>query len=427
MGQTTIDPVKLGGWQPGQPRDDADLSQEERAAVRETLGKCVNPATGEPVSARKDEFAVPPVKGSISGSADGNGKGTCPHCGTSVPLSTKGYITSHSVRNTPIPVPKVRLKETAAPVADAGARIGDPTTGEVRRNAELTAAAGTATVMIQMKNPDTGKRETVKVAATEANIRTALRQQYAKKQRPERTKSPAPGVKGTLTGRMLGGPDMDLCRKLSAMLRGVTGTQAVPVSGAEPGTYKVREAVTLDATHFADAGVNGGRGLESEGRGTVALASPGPALVKGPNMTPVEPKREGKNGKPRNGTMAGPLGRPRPDRGAVEGAAAVTKHDPKKAPLCAAEECEHIAGGTAGYLTYSQLSALSRTPTGRTQRRRYWKHVETNRARAQRAKEYASAPRAVRAKDYASCERATRADAYVQGELSTARKAATRR
>src|SRR5687767_3345285 len=79
-----------------------NLSREEIAAISEQLGKCINPATGEPVSARREDAAILPVKGSHTGSEDGNGKGTCPECGAHVRLSGKGFVTAHSVRRTPL-------------------------------------------------------------------------------------------------------------------------------------------------------------------------------------------------------------------------------------------------------------------------------------------------------------------------------------
>lgn len=362
------------------------LTAAQVAALRESLGKCINPATGEPVSARREETAVLPVKGSVTGAADGNGRGTCPHCGAHVSLSGKGFLTAHNVRKNPVPVapPAVRLAERQAEVTDTGARVGSPDAAMRTRTAELGAAAGTATVKIKMKVKGEDGREksqTVEVPATEANIRTAIRQEQAKKQKPIVRKDPNTG-KRTPTGVMGGGPDMALLHKLGAMLRGVTGSAALAVPGAQPGTYRVREAVTLDAPNAPE----GREERPRDGRDGHVPTSPGPALVQGSAMScapPEESARTTSQGKPRNAIGWGaPLGRSRPDRVALKG-------DPEacRGKGCTIEGCVGVVGGRYGYLECHVFRALSST-----RKRRYWQHVATAKSRTEAARVAARKP-----------------------------------
>lgn len=335
------------------------LTTEEVAAQSETLGKCINPATGEPVSARKDDTAVFPVKGSATGSPDGNGKGTCPECGAHVRLSGKGYITSHSVRSTPVPAPDktVRLAERAPEVTDAGSRVGSPDASMRTRRAELSGATGTGTVKIKMsaKGPD-GKSKSVAqdVPATPDNIRTALRQEQKRRS-----------------------PDAGLLAKLGSMLRGATGTVAAPVTGAAPGTYKVREAVTLDAPNAPE-----GRDERQQGerKGHVPT-SPGPALVNGRPMSgaiPQDSDRVTAKGGPRNAIgWGGPLGRVKPDAIAITGDRASCGG--KK---CVIKGCVGIVGGERfGFIECHVYRTMSKS-----QQRKYWQHVANNGKRAKQAK-----------------------------------------
>lgn len=341
------------------------LTREEVAAISEQLGKCINPATGEPVSARRADMAVLPVKGSYKASEDGNGTGTCPECGAHVRLSVKGFITSHSVRRTPlaVPPPSVRLAERQAEVTDTGARVGSPDAAMRTRAHELGAAAGTATVKIKMQveGPDGKERSQQEdVPATVDNIRTALRQEQRRKH-----------------------PDAALLAKLSSMLRGATGTQAVPVLGAEPGTYRVREAVTLDAPNAPEGREE--RAREDGSRGHVPT-SPGPALVNGRAMSsepPSDSDRVNKKGGVRNAIgWGGPLGRPAPDRVALRGNAEACK-----GKGCTVAGCVAIVGGRYGYLECHVFRALAKRP-----RRRYWEHVATAERRAKAAKIAAARP-----------------------------------
>lgn len=365
------------------------LTADEVKAMRETLGKCVNPATGEPVSARNEEYAVLPVKGSVTPSADGHGRGTCPHCGAHVALSKKGFLTAHKVRHNPVPVtpPAVRLVERQAEVTDSGARVGSPDAAMRTRDAELRANAGTATVKIKVKavQPDgTSKMVLTDVPGTEENVRTALRQEYAKKQRPVRLNGkpvmrtdPETGNKVPVMG---GGPDPKLIARYSAMLKGITGTEAVRAVGAQPGTYKVREAVTLDAPNAPqgrDESCDPDR--RGDARGHVPT-SPGPALVQGPAMSgavPTDKDRQTSTGKPRNAIgWSGPLGRPRPDRVAVSGNAEACG-----GKGCTVGGCVAIVGGRYGYLECHVFRLLSKS-----KKRHYWEHVATCKRRADDAK-----------------------------------------
>jgi hypothetical protein len=338
------------------------LTTDEVKAVSEILGKCINPVTGKPVSARREDEAVLPVAGSKKDSDDGNGTGTCPECGAHVRLSGKGFLTAHSIRRTPVPAPAptVRLAERQAEVTDTGARVGSPDASMRTREAELGAAAGTAPVTIRVKGAD-GKMTDAEVPATADNIRTAIRQQQRRKS-----------------------PDTKLLAKLGSMLRGATGTVAVPVIGAQPGTYKVREAVTLDAPN-APEGREERQG--EDGRNGHVPTAPGPALVQGGAMSgevPTDRARQTRKGMPRNAIgWSGPLGRPRPDRVALVGNAEACG-----GKACKIDGCVAVVGGRYGYLECHVYRAQSKS-----RQRRYWEHVATAKARAERAAELSQRPR----------------------------------
>lgn len=389
-----------------------NLDSDQVAAMRESLGKCINPATGRPVSARREDEAVLPVQGSVTESEDGNGRGTCPECSAHVRLSGKGFLTAHNVRKNPVPAPPpaIRLAERQVETTDTGARGGSPDASMRKREAELGAASGTATVpvkatvkdnCVQAKvkdavtktvtlvmvegvtpesiNQDERRSQLVEVPATAANIRTAIRQEQAKEQKPVMRRDPVTGER-TPTGEMSGGPDFKLLAKLGSMLKGVTGLAAMPVLGAEPGTYRIREAVTLDAPNAPEGREE--RQREDGSNGHVPTA-PGPALVQGANMRPEEPKREGKNGKPRNAAgWSAPLGRPRPDRVALIGDADVCQGRD-----CKIIGCVGVVGGRYGYLECHVYRSLSKS-----RQRRYWEHVGTSKRRAESARAHAAMP-----------------------------------
>lgn len=357
------------------------LTSDEVKASREPLGKCINPATGEPVSARREECAVSPVAGSVRPSSDGHGVGACPHCGAgSVSLSKKGYLTAHTVRRGPVPAPapKVRLAERQVETTDTGARIGSPDAAMRTRTAELGAAAGTVSVKIKVKGAN-GKTEIQEVPPTPDNIRTAMRQESAKKQRqvkidgkPQFRTDPQTGAQVPVMG---GGPDRNLLARLGSMLKGVTGLAAMPVLGAEPGTYKVYEAVTLDAPNAPE----GREERAQDGRNGHVPTSPGAALVNGGTMSgkvPSDRARVTKGGKSRNAIgWSAPVGRPRPDRVVVKGNA-----DACKGKGCKVADCVAIVGGRDGYLQCHAFRELSKN-----QARRYWQHVATAKKRREAA------------------------------------------
>lgn len=377
---------------------------DKGTAQPEPLGKCINPATGKPVSARREDEAVFPVDGSKVDSADGNGTGTCPECSAHVKLSGKGFLTAHNVRkeSIPAPPPAVRLAERQTIVTDTGVRSGSPDKVERARKAELSGhqyqgwhppmvvVDNGATVALQMRRPKvdaegnpvrsekTGNplttTETVRVPATEANVRTALRQEQRKKQRTSKK-----------TGEVTGGPDVSLLATLGRMLKGLTGLEAVGTLGAEPGTYKVREAVTVDAPNAPEGREER---IREDGTAGHVATSPGPALVQGRSMSgeiPTERDRTTAKGKPRNAVgWGGPLGRPRPDQIAVVGNAEACQ-----GKGCTLTSCSAVVGDRHGYLECHVFRALSKA-----QKRRYWANVATNRARDERAREYARRPKA---------------------------------
>jgi hypothetical protein len=355
------------------------MTREEVAAMRETLGKCVNPLTGEPVSARREETAILPVPGTVEGAEDGNGTGTCPECGAHVKLSGKGFVTAHSVRRMPVPAHKSSTKERQTPATDTGSRVGSPDAAERTRAAELSGATGTDTVKIKVRNQETGKSEDKDVPATEANIRTALRQEQRRKS-----------------------PDAARLSRLGSMLRGATGTVAVPVIGAQPGTYKVFEAVTLDAANAPE-----GRDERKREDGGVAHVptSPGPALVQGHSMSgavPTDRQRVTRGGKPRNAIgWNEPVGRQRVDRVVTTGT--LRTPDECEGKGCTVSGCVAIVGGQCGYLTCAEFRAL---PVNG--RKHYWGHVTVNKRRAEAARERMRRP-VVPGRGYVSREPVSRA------------------
>lgn len=364
------------------------------------VGKCINPATGEPVSARREEFAVLPVEGSRDESVDGHGRGRCPHCGARVALSKKGFITAHSMKNVPIPAPDptVRLAERQAEVTESGARVGSPDAAQRVRGAELAGGVlrewnpplvwneNVPTVHIRVRKPRLnedgtpmlGKKgqplhtsEMEEFPATADNIRTALRQEQARK--PRKCKK---------TGEMIGGPDKAKLAKLGAMLRGATGLDSVGVIGAEPGTFKVREACT-----WAESGEGAGSNRDVSAR-VAGVADPRvPTLsnrvpmVQGRSMRAEEPKRVGKNGKPRNAAgWSGSVGRPRPDRIAVDGS------DPA---ACVGKGCT-IAGcvGVVGERGYGVTTCAEFRTWSASHRKRFWKDISAAKRYAKRASDW---------------------------------------
>lgn len=414
----------------------------------ESLGKCVDPATGEPVSARREEFALMPVDGSVVASADGNGKGLCPVCSTLVRLSGKGFVTAHTVRRESIPAPKTRLAERMPVVTESGARTGSADASERARTAELSGVAGTDTVpvvvvidddTVKAKVPnlstgtvelvmvdgvtvdgvDMGERKSrlVQVPNTVDNIRTAIRQESRKKLRPEYAKGDKPGERGAPTGRMLGGPDTAKLARLNRMLKGATGLESVGVLGGEPGCYRIREAVQVDQ---ASVDVTGGTGSARDERGVSVRghklnarvpSSPGTALVPGRSELPIagevsvrrvgdpvtDPapvdlsgERTTGKGKPRNAIgWSEPVGRERPDRVVIAGGDASVCNGRKGKP-CTVVGCVAVVGGQHGYMACHVFRAQSKTA-----QRRYWGHVAVNESRDRVARERVGRERTV--------------------------------
>lgn len=383
-------------------------SSKASTAQPEPLGKCINPATGEPVSARRADEGVLPAPGSVKESADGNGTGTCPECSAHVKLSGKGFVTAHTVRkeSIPAPPPTVRLAERQTAVTEMGVRVGSPDLAERSRTAELSGVryggwhaplvlpVNGDTVVVQMRqpkvdaegNPVLGKNgrpltqsSMVRVPATEANVRTALRQEQRKRMRKDKT-----------SGELVGGPDKALLVRLGRMLKGLTGTEAVGVLGAEPGTYQVREAVVMDAPNAPEGREERRR---EDGRTGHVLMSPGPALVTGRAMSgvvPGESDRVNSKGKPKNALgWEGGLGRPRADRMVLDGSTVSCVGDG-----CSIEGCPEIRGGRDGYMACHVYRIMSKT-----QKRRYRAQVATTRARRKAAEERArelAAPKGTR-------------------------------
>lgn len=386
-------------------------SSKASTAQPEPLGKCINPATGEPVSARRADEGVLPAPGSVKESADGNGTGTCPECSAHVKLSGKGFVTAHNVRkeSIPAPSPTVRLAERQTAVTETGVRVGSPDASERSRTAELSGVryagwhaplalpVNGETVAIVMRRPKVdadgrpvlGKKgqpltasETVRVPATEANVRTALRQEQRKELR--RDKETGELIRDKKTGELIGGPDKALLSKLGRILKGLTGAEAVGVTGAKPGTYQVREAATMDAPNAPEGREERRR---ADGRVGHVASSPGPALVPGRGMSgeiPAASDRTNRKGGSKNAIgWSAPIGRPRLDPIAVVGnAEACQGRD------CTLDHCPAILGERHGYMTCHVFRTLSKTA-----KRRYWMHVATNKRRYTEARELSRRPK----------------------------------
>lgn len=377
----------------------------------EDIGKCINPATGEPVSARREDEALSPIEGSKEPSADGNGTGLCPECTTRVKLSKKGWVTAHTVRNVRIPLPKaaVRLVERKAAVTESGPRTGSPDAAMRARGAELSGAFGTGTVRIKVRPVDpvtgeeTGKAKEIPVPNTEENVRTAIRQEQRKKQR-----------KCKKTGQMIGGPNAAKLAELGAMLRGITGTVSVPVPGAEPGMYKIREAVTWDRDTASSRDVRASEPGVRDGR---VPSSPGPALHTGRAMSGAEPgesDRVNRHGKPKNaiGWDDPANGRVRVDPMVSAGGNPGACQGRNKGRGCKVAGCVAIVGGAPfGYLTCAEFRTLSAR-----QRQRYWEGISKRKRVRDAARERAKKAEAIRDAAARSDVRGIAAQRYRSGK-----------
>ena len=114
-----------------------------------------------------------------------------------------------------------------------------------------------------------------------------------------------------------------------------------------------KEGKKLTVTPVVVEAPNAGAAVGSRDHGR----SDGVAMTAG-DLPPVQP--QGKGYAAKAGTMALPVGRPRPDAQVIN-------------DVC--------VGGRYGYLTQEEYDALSRT-----RQRAYWRHVATNRERAARAR-----------------------------------------
>lgn len=267
-------------------------------AVAVSSRKCM--MNDEPLTARHKVAPVPgSVRQSVAGQLKGEAikhadqSGECPLCNAFVPLSTKGYVTAHMRHNAPTPAP-VALSEPSVAPTDMGARIGDPSDGMQRRAVDIDGAFQRGTVQLPVKG-EKGRTKLEDVPATLENVRASFKYWLGRKPRSDSGKA----------------QQTEMVVKLSRWVKALEAGQ---------------EAVHADQS--------------PEGRTT--QMAPGPALVRGREVkpfagevtvrkvgeeytrpAPAEDKRRGKAG-----TMAGPLGRPRFDRGAVE----VPADKPKRTP-----------------------------------------------------------------------------------------------
>lgn len=288
--------------------------------------KCLNPETGEPVSARRDEFGVLPVPGSvregISGRFKGDGRkterqkdgttvdvitpsgpikhtpktGTCPFCPAHVRLSGTGLVTAHNRGKESVPAPRTRLVERQTAQTDMGARVGDPDAGSKRRAVDVDGAYERGAVEVPGKDA-CGKRVMEEVPATAENIRTAL--DYWKGRKPRKQASM------DTQSRMIS--------ELSRRLRACEGAPA-PRYDRETGQY----APTVSRGSKA---MGAQMAPESSVRALTNML-PGPPLVKGRSLPPELPmfrnRKTGEMERRACGTLLGSLGRDRMDKGAME-------------------------------------------------------------------------------------------------------------
>lgn len=214
----------------------------------------------------------------IAGSVDGKGEtGTCPECLTpGVLLSiVGGFVRAHTVstaalpENNPQPATLVEapgkkpgkfFSEQMLPVADTGSAIGDPRSAIQRRTAEIDGAYEHGTVKVPQKG-DKGRTKLTDVPATAENVRKALDYWKSRKPRTDTSRKAQSEHVSTLT------------RQLGAM-----GMHKAPVYSPESKAYTTeRRALGKVAMTAAES---------PEGR--TAHVLPGPALVQGPNMAPVQ-------------------------------------------------------------------------------------------------------------------------------------------
>lgn len=223
-----------------------------------------------------------PVPGSVQG-AEGKESGTCPECQTpGVVLSiVGGYVRAHTVapgemlpENNPQPATLVEApvkrqgKALSEPQVDNVSHTGepgDPKAAMERRTVEIQGATESGTVMIPVKSGGKGRAKLTAVVATEANVRACLAYWVAKK--PRKGQTVVPRQSETVSA---------LTRRLEAM-RAASVVVHAPLDAAVTTGVDVRQ----DAVHTS-------MGASASPEGHTRHVLTGPALVKGPNMAPVQ-------------------------------------------------------------------------------------------------------------------------------------------
>lgn len=169
---------------------------------------------------------------------------------------------------------KLFLPEPQTPVAGTGSQMGDPRAGEARRTADVDGAYGRGTVKVPQKG-ENGRTKLVEVPGTEGNVREALAYWQSRKPRSDASRKAQSENVSLLT------------RRLSAM-----GGHKTPEFNAATGRYVTPVRAAGMAALRAD--------VSPEGFTQHAL--PGPAIVQGPNMAPVQkmfrPRKGGQCGEP---------------------------------------------------------------------------------------------------------------------------------
>jgi len=276
----------------------ADIARIKANAAAKVLdvrrmAKCT--LDGEPITTKAKLLPVPgteraAVAGEFRGGTIANPDlmGECPECRALVALSTKGFITAHTMHAEPTPA-SAELSERAIEPTDTGARVGDPAEGFRRRSADVDGAYERGTVLVPVKG-EKGRTKLEERPATQEHVRAALAYWTGRKPRTDASKTEQTKMVSELTRR----------------LRAFDGASA-PRYDATAETYAPSKARGGKEALTAKTTPEGTR-----------HALPGGPLVKGRNMEPVQPTRRNPKTGEREvsslGTMSGPLGRERIDR-----------------------------------------------------------------------------------------------------------------
>lgn len=310
----------------------AALALDKSSPDSGVYGKCMITLEGitAPLVAKME---IPPVADSIREGAKRTG--TCPECGGHVGLSQKGFLGAHTVRRGAVPKSPALVESNIIPT-DTDLRVGDPNAGSKRRAEQIDGAFERGTVAVKSTDPDTGKRVTTDVPATEDNIREALRQELDRK-RP--TASKVASLRRQLDAAVAGPIAQTAVASPEGLVSPVTGketSQALPGPALAP-RDKGTEAWDTEAAFKAD----------------MVNAAHAAALRKDSKGRPL----------PRSGTMDRPVGRATFDA-TVTGPVYATPAGPVSGPIMK----EYPGTRGYGYKTEAQYDAM--TPSAQRRYRR---------------------------------------------------------